>query len=321
MKEIPIYDFTSLKEFLSKKGINVGEVTAVYKPNKGMDVTFDDLGKSIHFSKEGIIYINKEGLPQTGFLYKKYYHFGYGTLPKFHLCKCTAINTFGEDEYMWANTEPVICYDKGNFRKPREVSDMALCAYCKNILLKNNTKVFNTIKDFALEMEERAKRQNVETDILGYTKDWEQISLAFREKHQYTCQECGIRIDAPFDRMYMHTHHINGIKTDNRESNLQCLCIGCHSKIDEIHRERWAKGANKIMLNDFTNRYQKKSEKNNLLYQSVPFFREDIEEENFESEIYYEYDTYTEEDTWDAMTDGMYGDYPGGNIDYDFLGY
>jgi hypothetical protein len=27
-----------------------------------------------------------------------------------------------------------------------------------------------------------------------------------------------------------------------------------------------------------------------------------------------------EKDTWDAMTDGMYGDYPGGDIDYEFLG-
>lgn len=30
---------------------------------------------------------------------------------------------------------------------------------------------------------------------------------------------------------------------------------------------------------------------------------------------------WTEEDTWDAMTDGMYGDYPGGDIDYELLGY
>lgn len=28
-----------------------------------------------------------------------------------------------------------------------------------------------------------------------------------------------------------------------------------------------------------------------------------------------------ERDTWDAMTDGQYGDYPGGSIDYDFLGF
>ena len=30
---------------------------------------------------------------------------------------------------------------------------------------------------------------------------------------------------------------------------------------------------------------------------------------------------WTEEDTWDAMTDGMYGDYPGGDIDYEILGF
>ena len=29
----------------------------------------------------------------------------------------------------------------------------------------------------------------------------------------------------------------------------------------------------------------------------------------------------TEEDIWYAMTDGMYGDYPGGDIDYDKLGF
>ena len=30
---------------------------------------------------------------------------------------------------------------------------------------------------------------------------------------------------------------------------------------------------------------------------------------------------WTEEDTWDAMTDGMYGDYPGGDVDYDAFGF
>lgn len=30
---------------------------------------------------------------------------------------------------------------------------------------------------------------------------------------------------------------------------------------------------------------------------------------------------WTEEDTWDAMTDGMYGDYPGGDVDYEVFGF
>ena len=28
-----------------------------------------------------------------------------------------------------------------------------------------------------------------------------------------------------------------------------------------------------------------------------------------------------EADTWDALTDGQYGDYPGGSIDYDAFGF
>jgi hypothetical protein len=30
---------------------------------------------------------------------------------------------------------------------------------------------------------------------------------------------------------------------------------------------------------------------------------------------------WTEEDSWDAMTDGMYGDYPGGDVDYEKYGF
>lgn len=29
----------------------------------------------------------------------------------------------------------------------------------------------------------------------------------------------------------------------------------------------------------------------------------------------------TDEDVWYAMTDGMYGDYPGGDVDYDWYGF
>ena len=41
-------------------------------------------------------------------------------------------------------------------------------------------------------------------------------------------------------------------------------------------------------------------------------------------EDYYDYDDDYHDygrDTWDALTDGMYGDYPGPGVDYDFLGF
>lgn len=47
----------------------------------------------------------------------------------------------------------------------------------------------------------------------------------------------------------------------------------------------------------------------------------DIEMQNWE--LRYEYDDAPDyaQDTWDALTDGMEGDYPGGDVDYDLLGF
>ncbi len=52
-----------------------------------------------------------------------------------------------------------------------------------------------------------------------------------------------------------------------------------------------------------------------------------IEVEEAEARSYrgYDFDDYDDHDygadTWDALTDGMYGDYPGPGVDYDFLGF
>ena len=73
----------------------------------------------------------------------------------------------------------------------------------------------------------------------------------------YICEKCGIRITNPFDYYFMHVHHKNGKKADNRESNLQCLCISCHAKVDDMHKERWIKGSNKIIHDEFVKQYKK----------------------------------------------------------------
>ena len=44
-----------------------------------------------------------------------------------------------------------------------------------------------------------------------------------------------------------------------------------------------------------------------------------IEEDYYEEDYALDYDWREEE--WDALTDGQYGDYPGGDIDYDVFGF
>ena len=98
--------------------------------------------------------------------------------------------------------------------------------------------------------------EDMEIDIFGYTKNWETISRAYRIKHNYTCEKCGLHIDNELDRMYLHTHHINGNKTDNREKNLRCLCIRCHANVDDNHYKRLTTGANRIIFEDFCKKYR-----------------------------------------------------------------
>ena len=96
-------------------------------------------------------------------------------------------------------------------------------------------------------------------DIFGYTRNWDDISRKYREKHDYTCEECGLRIDNLYDRQYIHVHHIDANKLNNTESNLRCLCLRCHSSVDKFHRKNLREGANRIIWEAFNAAYPEKA--------------------------------------------------------------
>lgn len=58
-----------------------------------------------------------------------------------------------------------------------------------------------------------------------YTADWPDVSNDARRKSKFTCTGCDIRL-AGSDSRFLHVHHKNGLKYDNREINLDVLCIG-----------------------------------------------------------------------------------------------
>lgn len=63
-----------------------------------------------------------------------------------------------------------------------------------------------------------------------YTSDWEEVSWSYRKKQNFTCEECGVNLNQRSHHKLLHTHHINGVKSDNSEDNLQALCVDCHSR-------------------------------------------------------------------------------------------
>lgn len=260
-QESPICSFPKLKDLLEDMGIKVGKAEA-YTSVGTVNVKIEDIGTRILFEDDKIYYIDDDGIKRRGFMYKAAFYFeweGIRRQPKFHVCRCQTIANFGRDAYRFANAEPIKIIDRSK-RKEVEVEGMELCGYCRRMLIDEEARRVADSTDFVQILKEAGEVEeieDIEQDFYGYVRNWEQISTAYRSLKHFTCERCGICIDAPFDRQFIHTHHKNGDKTNNKETNLECLCIECHSKVDNTHRENFSKGGNKFLLNDFKKKYKK----------------------------------------------------------------
>lgn len=274
--ETPIHSFEGLKSLLANMGYKVGKAQG-YKPIEVADVTLEEIKNgTIEFTDDGI-FVNTDGTHRQIFLYKRSYHLELYGKPRFHIRKCQTIEAFMRSdnsipEYRRANTSTVWVHDMDDGMTDKEVGNIPLCKYC----LKMASEAYQDMSsDKFVEILKSADKaegeENVEIDIFGYTKNWEQISRAYRETHCYTCEVCGCHIADPFDQQYIHTHHRNAKKTDNRTSNLQCLCIRCHAGIDKFHEARFNTGANKILLDEFNSKYPPFSNINDEAIDDLPF--------------------------------------------------
>ena len=61
----------------------------------------------------------------------------------------------------------------------------------------------------------------------GYTPDFDRISRAIRQRQNFTCEECGVRLSS--HQRLVDTHHEDGDKSNNKYDNLRCLCKLCHA--------------------------------------------------------------------------------------------
>ncbi|AYO20044.1 HNH endonuclease [Vibrio owensii] len=102
----------------------------------------------------------------------------------------------------------------------------------------NMAEFFATYSSFFPHMPSR----RAETAESGYSDDWSKISSHYRVEKNFECEECKVNMRS--HRALLHVHHVNGVKSDNRPSNLRALCIDCHSKqpmhehMALSHRER-----------------------------------------------------------------------------------
>ena len=241
-----IYDFT--------KG-----VTAEYLLNKlkARFVTESDFEykrlDGIHHEKINLVngsYIYREGENEYYmFAYlKRYATKEYDDLPRYHITSCPNLQTY--TGYSFANEMPVEIYCKDQHRDIGK-KNLDLCKDCHNEI--NYFSLGDAETNWFDVILKKAENRNYKQEDRRrdcYTKDWKQISKAYRYKKGFICEVCGIDLSNKSYQYFCEVHHKNK-KTDNSLEDLECLCIKCHSEKDKTHIENYSSGNNKKKLNLF----------------------------------------------------------------------
>ena len=112
-----------------------------------------------------------------------------------------------------------ICHNCGSEFKHRPRNKVK---YCSNKCCGDHRKQLR--KENAIEI--------IKND--GIVKFWEAKEYII-EKDGYKCSECGIS-EWNGKPLTLECHHIDGVKKNNRVSNLKMLCVNCHSQTDNYKK-------------------------------------------------------------------------------------
>lgn len=166
---------------------------------------------------------------------------------KFHVADCLTIQEFKRNNRFNARYVASTRTD-GSFwvRKNGAEEQLEKMRVCKNCLERLDYENYNQkwgrdqqkiYADFSLEkfFEKYGKTQvshPKHTDVTStknvYSSHQRIFSRICRERARWRCEGCGILLEEPGARKFLHAHHVNGNKSDNRWDNLRALCVECH---------------------------------------------------------------------------------------------
>lgn len=254
-----LYSFSNLAQRLTELGYPEPKESGFSVIKR--DLTQEEQAGNVEF-REDSIYLNIDGQEYKGYMYLKYpdvVRFGF---PKFHITNCQTVlgqRARGQFDgrYFWHNSNKVTIEDRANGNIYEDIN-LSLCGYCRNqssITEYSDTQGFFSVLD---QQEQEYINEKIEVDIFGYTLDWQQISREFRKEKDYTCESCGIQIDEPSDRRFIHVHHRNGNKLNNRRNNLECLCVLCHANKDATHEHNFERRKMQTDIRAFVDKYSER---------------------------------------------------------------
>ena len=84
------------------------------------------------------------------------------------------------------------------------------------------------LRDYSTFFVKLPSRTDNTAPIDQYVKEWGELSKNYRQARDWTCENC--KVDLSSAKNLLHTHHKNGVKSDNSHNNLKVLCAICHSQ-------------------------------------------------------------------------------------------
>ena len=169
---------------------------------------------------------------------------------KFHLINCNTLEEMRSkglfEKYVVASrTDGLFLIYRINWITGEEEKDWVPLKVCKNclrminwrgyaynsVLEKNKIYTEFDIGDFFAEYATFFPflPNHRDTDPLDdYAEEWPRISMRYRKSQNWTCENC--KVNLRHHRNLLHCHHKNRNRSDNREKNLQALCLLCHSE-------------------------------------------------------------------------------------------
>lgn len=168
---------------------------------------------------------------------------------KFHLANCSTLIDFqnnGRFEKYVASIRTdgffkINIIGNNNFVKSDQIEKLKVCKNCLTTLnyigynhsprMKN--KIYNSFdldeffRSYNFQNIKKPNHTDVTAQLNIYPKDWSDISIRYRLKKGFCCEQCGVNLKN--DRKFLHVHHIDGHKANNFDENLKALCVKCHA--------------------------------------------------------------------------------------------
>lgn len=226
-----IYDFT--------KGLSAIYFSSLVNVEYEYDINEFELSQNeLEFDEIGYFQKNKKnGFVRLGIYLPQYNNRTFGRHPALHIYNCDVTEDLSR--------KMKVCNSSKNTYFSRDeqkmiTTNLEICKDCARRLRKKYGLSLgtNTFNNFVLALEESEKKQTV-VDRNGYILNWQQVSYCYRDTRNFTCEKCNFKASSEAEKKYLHTHHMDMNKKNNTRANLQCLCVECHSNVDDHHKKKF----------------------------------------------------------------------------------